>query len=89
FVKSDTLLPLAEPVEFVQTNTCFDITVNMVGEKSADFTLYEDDGVTTAYTKGEQNQIVLHADGDNHAPIRRSGNYRGPERYKITNWKQF
>jgi alpha-D-xyloside xylohydrolase len=88
FVKGGTLLPLAEPVESVQSNTCFNITVNIVGEKPADFTLYEDDGLTTAYAKGEQNQIVLHVDGDNHN-IRRSGQYSGLERYKITNWKQF
>ena len=88
FVKGGTLLPLAEPVEFVEAGTCFDITVNVVGEKAADFSLCEDDGLTTAYAKGQQNQIVLHVDGNSHA-IRRSGNYHGPERYKITSWKQF
>ncbi len=56
FVKGGTLLPLAEPVEFIKPDTCFDITVNIVGDKPADFTLYEDDGVTTAYAKGEQSQ---------------------------------
>lgn len=88
FVKNGTLLPLAEPVEFVQAATCFDINVNVFGDKISDFTLYEDDGVSTAYAKGEQNQVVLHVDGDKHA-VGRKGNYRGPERYKITNWKRF
>jgi alpha-D-xyloside xylohydrolase len=88
YVKDGTLLPLAKPVEFIKPDTCFDITVNIVGEKPANFTLYEDDGITTAYAKGEQNQIVLHADGDNHS-IQRSGNYHGPFRYKITGWKRF
>jgi alpha-D-xyloside xylohydrolase len=88
FVKSGTLLPLAEPVEFIQPDTCFDITVNMVGEKPADFTLYEDDGITTAYAKGEQNQVVLHVDGGKQV-IQRSGKYRGPKRYKVTGWKRF
>jgi alpha-D-xyloside xylohydrolase len=87
FVKGGTLLPLAEPLEFVKPDTCFNLTVNIVGEKPADFTLYEDDGVTTAYAKGEQNQIHLRAEGDNHS-IQRNGNYHGPERYKIS-WKQF
>jgi hypothetical protein len=59
-----------------------------MGDKPADFVLYEDDGVTTAYAKGEQNQIVLHAAGDNHSVLR-SGNYHGPDRCKITGWKQF
>lgn len=86
-MKGGTLLPLAEPVEFVKPDTCFNITVNVVGDKPTDFVLYEDDGVTTAYAKGEQNQIVLHA-GDNHSDLR-TGNYHGPDRYKITGWKHF
>jgi alpha-D-xyloside xylohydrolase len=88
YVKSGTLLPLAEPVEFVRPDTCFNITVNVMGDNPADFMLYEDDGATTAYAKGEQNQIVLHAAGDNHSVLR-SGNYHGLDRYKITGWKQF
>ena len=88
FVKGGTLLPLAEPVEFIKPDTCFDVTVNMVGSQPADFTLYEDDGLTTAYTKGEQNRLVLHADSDKNS-AQRSGNYHGPERYKIAGWKPF
>jgi alpha-D-xyloside xylohydrolase len=88
FVKAGTLLPLAEPVEFIKADTCFSITVNIVGDKPADFTLYEDDGVTTAFAKGDQNQIQLHDEGGQHF-FRRSGNYHGPARYKITGWKQF
>jgi len=88
FVKGGTLLPLAEPVEFIKPDTCFDVTVNIVGDQPADFILYEDDGVTTAYAKGEQNQIVLHANGDQHS-AGRSGNYHGPDRFKITGWKPF
>jgi alpha-D-xyloside xylohydrolase len=88
FVKGGTLLPLAQPVEFIKPDTCFDITVNIVGEEPADFTLYEDDGITTAYSRGGQNRIVLHADGGEHSD-QRSGNYQGPERYKITGWQRF
>jgi alpha-D-xyloside xylohydrolase len=88
FVKGGTLLPLAESVEFVKPDTCFNLTVNIVGKNPMDFTLYEDDGATTAYANGEQNQIQLRADGENH-PVQRNGNYHGPARYKITGWKQF
>jgi hypothetical protein len=80
------MLPLAEPVEFIQPDTCFAITVNIVGDEPADFTLYEDDGFTSAYVKGDRNQIRLHADGDRHSTLR-SGNYHGPDRFKITGWK--
>ena len=88
FVKGGTLLPLAGPVEYIKPDTCFDITVNVVGDKSADFTLYEDDGVTTAYAKGEQSRIQLHTEGDKHS-AQRTGNYHGPPRYTITAWQQF
>jgi alpha-D-xyloside xylohydrolase len=88
FVKGGTLLPLAEPVEFIKPDTCFNITVNVVGKNPANFTLYEDDGTTTAYANGQQNEIVLHVDGDQHSD-KRSGNYHGPERFKIASWKDF
>jgi alpha-D-xyloside xylohydrolase len=88
FVKGGTLLPLAESVEFIKPDTCFAVTVNLLGSQPADFTLYEDDGVTTAYAKGEQNRMVLHVDGDQHS-VQRSGNYHGPERYKIADWRPF
>jgi len=88
FVKAGTILPLAEPVEHITPDTCFNVTAYAVGEKPADFTLYEDDGVSTAYANGDQSQVVLHADGVEHS-IKRHGNYRGPERYKVANWKQF
>jgi alpha-D-xyloside xylohydrolase len=88
FVKSGTLLPLAQPVEWIQPDTCFDTTVYIVGDAPADFTLYEDDGLTTAYAQGEQNKIQLHAEGGQHS-VQRSGNYHGPTRYQITDWKQF
>lgn len=88
FVKSGTLLPLAEPVESIKPDTCLDVTVNVVGNNPADFTLYEDDGVSDAYSKGEQNKIQLHADGDVRS-AQRNGSYHGPERIKITGWKNF
>ncbi len=88
FVKSGTLLPLAEPVEFIKPDTRFNITVNLVGDGPKDFILYEDDGVTCDYAKGGQNRIRLHADGTSHT-VSRSGNYQGPSRYKITGWAPF
>ncbi len=88
FVKDGTLLPLAEPVEFIKPDTCFNITVNVVGDHPADFTLYEDDGLTLDYASGQQNQILLHADGANHS-FTSTGDYHGPARFKITGWAQF
>lgn len=86
FVRGETLLPLAEPVESIATNTCFAITVEIFGGHPADFTLYEDDGVSAAFMSGDQNQLKLHwtqAGGS----VERTGNYTGPARYKIVNWQ--
>ena len=88
FVKSGTLLPLAEPVQSIKPDTCFDIAVNIIGECPKDFKLYEDDGVTTAYANGAQNQVRLHLKGGKTS-AQRTGNYQGPNRFKITSWKQF
>ena len=75
-------------MEFINSDTCFAITVNQVGSQPADFALYEDDGLTTAYAKSEQNQIVLHLDSGQPSVLR-SGNYHGPARFKIAGWKAF
>jgi alpha-D-xyloside xylohydrolase len=88
FVKGGTLLPLAAPVEYVKNDTCFDITVYSAGEHSADFNLFEDDGVSDGYVSGRQNTLRLHAGGDQHAAVR-TGNYKGPERFIITGWRRF
>ncbi|HSY16795.1 MAG TPA: TIM-barrel domain-containing protein [Candidatus Acidoferrales bacterium] len=86
FVKANTLLPFAEPVESIQTNTCFKITVKGFGVKSADFALYEDDGVSLALEKGDQKQIRLHWDDRGHSQ-ETTGHHAGPARYQIAGWQ--
>ncbi len=88
FIKDGTLLPLAAPVECIKPDTSFDVTVNIIGDNPSDFTLYEDDGLTDAWTRGEQNRIHLHAGGGSPS-AGRTGDYHGPPRYKISDWKQF
>jgi len=88
YVRGGTLLPLAAPVEFVTDATCFDVTVYTVGGQPADFALCEDDGVSSAYAQGGQNILRLHAAGEQHS-AERSGNYQGPVRYRISDWKTF
>jgi alpha-D-xyloside xylohydrolase len=88
FVKGGSLLPLAQPVEHIDSNTVFDVTVQAFGVQPADFILYEDDGVSTAYATGGQNQIHLHWDG--HEPsIDRTGDYKGLPRYRNIAWHAF
>ncbi len=85
YVKGGSLLPLARPVESIAANTSFDITVHGFGANPADFVLYEDDGVSSAFAKGNQNRIRLRGDQKSHSD-ERTGNY--PERrYRITDWR--
>jgi alpha-D-xyloside xylohydrolase len=86
YVKGGTLLPLSQPVEHISSGTVFDVTVYAFGSKPADFTLFEDDGVSDAYKTGEQNQVRLHWDAQGHL-VKRTGKYKGPPRIQIADWK--
>jgi len=70
FVKDDSLLPLAEPVEWIGTETCFNLTVHAFGAHPVDFVLYEDDAVSDAFKAGRQNQIHLHWDDKGYLAMR-------------------
>jgi alpha-D-xyloside xylohydrolase len=85
FVKGGTLLPLARPVESIDANTRFDVTVQGFGANPADFVLYEDDGVTEAFAAGGQNQVRLHGDKNSYSEIR-TGSYQS-KRYQIVDWQ--
>lgn len=86
FVRGGTLLPIAEPVEFVGPKTRFDITVHAFGPKPHGFALDEDDGLSSNFEKGAQNRLELNWDGERGA-VTTTGNYRGPARYQIIAWK--
>lgn len=88
FVKSGTLLPLAEPLQYLPGNVCFDVTVHVFGEGTTPFTLYEDDGRTFDYRKGEQNEIILKWQDDSGTATK-SGTWQTTPRYNIKEWKQW
>lgn len=58
YVREGAIVPLAKPVEYVGTDTVFEITVLAFGTPERDFVLYEDDFVSFDYEK-EQSGIVL------------------------------
>ena len=84
FVKMNSILPLAEPVEFVAEDTVFQITARVYGDKPAPFTLYEDDGTTFAYEDGAFGAVTL-AWKDGAECISREGEF-AHKRYAITGW---
>lgn len=88
FVKNNTLLPLAKPLESIQPDTCFEMTVDIFGDAPADFVLYEDDGISNAFNDKMQNEIRLHwFHGEGSA--QRTGKYSGASRYHILKWERF
>jgi alpha-D-xyloside xylohydrolase len=84
FVQSGTLLPLADPVEDIKPDTCFNLTVTAFGPEPAECILYEDDGETDAFQSGEQNQVRLQWNGGGHS-LERTGKYK-TARYQVANW---
>lgn len=87
FVKEDSLLPLAEPVDCVRPGTEFALTVRVYGKGPRSFTLYEDDGTTLDFERGRRNRVELTWDGQGGRALR-SGNYAGPARYRVIEWQR-
>lgn len=86
FVKEGAILPLAKPVEWIDKNTCFEVTAFTHGSPCKDFAVYEDDGVTTAFEQGAQNKVVLSWSPEAGGKLARTGKFEGT-RYKVTDWK--
>lgn len=62
FVKEGTLLPLAEPVQCITPQTVFNLHCKVYSTDKAECTLFEDDGETYDYTRGNFNTVTLRAD---------------------------
>lgn len=84
FVKEGTILPLADPVQYVSESTVFDIDCRVYGTPGSAVTLFEDDGVSYDYRKDACNKLTLHVE-KGKGKVKRSGNYKG-KRYKIKDW---
>jgi alpha-D-xyloside xylohydrolase len=86
FVKLDTLLPVANPLQYVGSDAMFEITVQVYGNEPLPFTLYEDDGETFDFEKGERNRVLLEW-SEGKGAVSRYGSFEG-RRYRITGWKK-
>ncbi|WP_170302708.1 TIM-barrel domain-containing protein [Chitinophaga oryziterrae] len=84
FIKEGTILPLAKPVEHVTAGTVFEITCYVYGNGATGTTLFEDDGVTFNYEKGDYNTMTLQW-LNNKAHISHKGSFKN-SRYEITRW---
>lgn len=77
YVKGGSIIPLAEPVDCVKSDTVFEMHIESYGAEDAEFILYEDDFESFDYLKC-QTQVHIKKSNDK-IEITRIGN--GPVRY--------
>ena len=87
FVKSGTLLPLAEPMTSIGHDPRFVLTVKVFGEgQVAPFRLVADDGDTFGYEKGEGGWMTLRWDAQNGGSIA-AEERADTKRYTVRSWE--
>lgn len=79
FVKAGAILPMGPVTQYVDEHPDAPITINVYSGADGQFSLYEDDGVTKAYTRGEFSRIPFsYKDKTGTLTIGdRSGRYKG------------
>lgn len=86
FVKENTILPLATPVEYVTPLTVFDVTCNVYGNPINAVQVFEDDSYNFNFENGQYNWLNLSWKGEG-GQILRTGNFK-KQVYKIISWKK-
>jgi alpha-D-xyloside xylohydrolase len=84
FVKANTLLPLAVPLQHIADDTVFDIDVYAFGATCDPFILFEDDGISFDHERGAFSRVLLRYDGDRSAVERQGGH--SVQKYRISKW---
>ncbi|GHT68634.1 glycosyl hydrolase family 31 [Bacteroidia bacterium] len=84
FVKDGTILPLAEPVEYITPETVLNVTCQVYGTPEKPARLYEDDGKTFDFEKGDYNWIELSWNKNKGKVVRNGKNKK--QLYKIVGW---
>lgn len=76
FVKDNSILPLAKPVEFVTPSTVFEISCKIYGNSAEPIKLFEDNSFNFDFEKGKYNWLNISFKG-NKITGTRTGNYAG------------
>ena len=86
FVKDGTILPLADPLQFVSETSVFDITCHVYGNPDGkQYTLFEDDGVSYDFeNKNCYNWLNLGVK-KGKGYYKRQGSFNG-QKYSINKW---
>ncbi|MFI2743529.1 TIM-barrel domain-containing protein [Zhouia sp. PK063] len=81
FIKKGTILPLADPIDYVDADTSFNLTCYVYGKPLKTMQLFEDDGITYNYEHQQFNIITLTL-YHHKIQVKRTGNYK-TKRYHI------
>jgi alpha-D-xyloside xylohydrolase len=81
FVKANSLIPLADPVPFINTDTRFKIQIRAYGPNPSPFELIEDDGISYDFEKGQQTKVQLRL-VDGKISVSREGGFK-QDRYDV------
>ena len=87
FVKAGTILPLAKPVESITPETVFNITCYVFGTPAQSKILFEDDGETFNFEKGDYNTVELSWN-KNKGKIVRTGSQKR-RLFELINWIKY
>ncbi|WP_207515411.1 glycoside hydrolase family 31 protein [Longitalea luteola] len=85
FIKDNTILPLANPEQFITSETVLQVTCHIYGKPVQPLQLFEDNSFNYDYTKGIYNRLQLSWDG-RKGSVTRKGNYKG-RLYNINKWQ--
>jgi alpha-D-xyloside xylohydrolase len=79
FVRAGSIVPFGPELQYVAEKLSDPLTLYIYSGADADFTLYEDDGLTFGYEKGAYAEIPLHWDDRAHVLTigQRKGRYPG------------
>ena len=78
-VRAGAILPVGPVMQYVDEKRDAPITFNIYTGADGKFTLYEDDGVTNAYTRGEASRILVSYDDKSGSVTigERAGQFKG------------
>ncbi len=71
----------------MRPDTVFELSVSAYGERCADAVLYEDDGDTYDFERGQANRVTLSWDAKKGGSVKREGGWKG-RRYEVKEWKR-
>jgi alpha-D-xyloside xylohydrolase len=87
FVREGTILPLADPVEYITPETRLNISCQVYGNPVKPVILFEDDGDTFNFEKGLFNRIELSWNKNKGKAVKHGAQKH--QLYKIENWIHF